>query len=265
MDIICASICYRGYAEDEVAATLEYAPKIGYRAMEIHGPLIWSVDAVHTFDTDSMKGRIERSGMTCAGLYPPGWGGKDSDDVQIRAEAIAKCVDIAEQLNATHLTTSGAHRRTESDDGLDNVIACVREVLARIPAESRIKLTLEPHHGNVLEQPADFQRVLDAIPDERVGVCIDTGHFHTSGVDTLAAIRQFSSRIYAVHLKDHIGAVSVGIGRGELNLRLIIETLQAVNYQGDLTLELEVEDPENLPRYTEEAYFYLSGMLGLRL
>ena len=38
MDIICASICYRGYADDEVAATLQYAPKIGYRSMEIHGP-----------------------------------------------------------------------------------------------------------------------------------------------------------------------------------------------------------------------------------
>ena len=60
-------------------------------------------------------------------------------------------------------------------------------------------------------------------------------------------------------------AVSVGIGRGELNLKEIIETLQAVDYQGDLTLELEVEDPENLPRYTEEAYLYLSGMLGSRL
>ena len=31
MDIICASICYRGYAEDEVTATLELAPKIGYK------------------------------------------------------------------------------------------------------------------------------------------------------------------------------------------------------------------------------------------
>lgn len=264
MDIICASICYRGYAEDEVAATLEYAPKIGYRAMEIHGPLIWSIDAVHAFDVDSMKKSIEKSGMKCAGLYPPGWGGNNSTDVEVRAEAIAKCVDIAEQLNATHLTTSGAQRRTEPG-ALDRVIACVREVLARIPAESCIKLTLEPHHGNVLEQPEDFQRVLDSIPDERVGVCIDTGHFHTSGVDTLAAIRQFGSRIYAVHLKDHIGAVSVGIGRGELNLQQIIGTLQEANYQGDLTLELEVEDPENLPRYTEEAYFYLSGMLGLRL
>ena len=68
-----------------------------------------------------------------------------------------------------------------------------------------------------------------------------------------------------MHLKDHLGTVSVGIGRGELKLKQIIETLQEVGYQGDLTLELEVEDPENLPRYTEEAYFYLSGMLGLPL
>lgn len=264
MDIICASICYRGYAEDEVAATLEYAPQIGYRLMEIHGPLIWSVDAALAFDIDGMKASIEKSGMKCAGLYPPGWGGQDNADVQSRAEAIAKCVDIAENLSATHLTTSGAQRRTEPY-ALDRVIACVREVLARIPAESPIKLTLEPHHGNVLQQPEDFQQVLDAIPDERVGVCIDTGHFHTSGVDTLAAIRQFASRIYAVHLKDHLGAISVGIGRGELNLKQIIETLQAVGYQGNLTLELEVEDPENLPRYTEEAYLYLRGMLGLRL
>lgn len=264
MDIICASICYRGYAEDEVAATFENAPKIGYRAMEIHGPLIWSVDAVHAFDVDGMKREIDKSGMKCAGLYPPGWGGIDDADVGVRAEAIAKCVNIAEQLDATHLTTSGAQRRTETS-ALDRVIACVKQVLERIPVESEIKLTLEPHHGNVLEQPEDFQRILDAIPDARVGVCIDTGHFHASNVDTLAAIRQFGSRIYAVHLKDHIGAVSVGIGRGELNLQEIITTLQDVDYQGDLTLELEVEDPENLPRYTEEAYFYLSGMLGLRL
>ena len=264
MDIICASICYRGYAEDEVAATLEYAPQIGYQLMEIHGPLIWSVDTAHTFDISSMKAKIDASGMKCAGLYPPGWGGQDNADVDARAEAIARCVEIAEGLGATHLTTSGAQRRTDPG-ALDRVIACVREVLQRIPPESQIKLTLEPHHGNVLEQASDFQTILDAIPDERIGVCIDTGHFHSSGVDTLAAIRQFASRLYAVHLKDHLGTVSVGIGRGDLNLKQIIEALQAVDYQGDLTLELEVEDPENLPRYTEEAYFYLKGMLGLQL
>ena len=46
MHIICASICYRGYAGDEVTATLDLAPAIGYKLMEIHGPLVWSVPLV---------------------------------------------------------------------------------------------------------------------------------------------------------------------------------------------------------------------------
>ena len=34
---------------------------------------------------------------------------------------------------------------------------------------------------------------------------------------------------------------------------------------GDLTVELEVSDPQNLPRYTQEAYVYLRGLLGMKL
>ena len=82
MEIICASICYRGYAEDEVAATLEFAPKIGYRLMEIHGPAAWSVKAVDAFDLPAMQARIAAAGMRCAGIYPPNWGGKDEQDVR---------------------------------------------------------------------------------------------------------------------------------------------------------------------------------------
>jgi sugar phosphate isomerase/epimerase len=264
MNIICASICYRGYAEDEVAATLENAPKIGYKLMEIHGPLIWSVGAARLFDLPGIQSRLKAAGLQCAGLYPPGWGGKDDADVQGRAGAIAACVRYADALGATHITTSGASRRTEAG-ALDRVIACVRQVLEQIPVNSPVKLTLEPHHGNVLEQSEDFERILDEISDLRVGVCIDTGHFHAAGVDTIAAIHRFAPRVYAVHLKDHIGNVSVGIGRGELDLTAVIGALREVDYQGGLTLELEVEDPQNLPRYTEEAYIYLNGMLGQKL
>ena len=50
-----------------------------------------------------------------------------------------------------------------------------------------------------------------------VGACIDTGHFHGAGADTLGAIRHFGRRIVSVHLKDHLGKVSVGIGRAALD------------------------------------------------
>ncbi len=264
MDIICASICYRGYAADEVAATLEFAPKIGYRLMEIHGPMTWSVPAVDAFDLTGVQARIAASGMRCAGLYTPGWGGRDSGDASEHARAIAACAGFAEALGARHVTSTGASPRSEPG-ALDRVIACVKEVLARIPPDSTVKLALEPHYGNILEQPDDFARVLDACPDERVALCVDTGHFHAAGVDTVAFIRHFAPRIANVHLKDHLGPVSVGIGRGEVDLAAILIALREADYAGDLTVELEVEDPHHLPQYTQEAYVYLSGMLGRKL
>jgi sugar phosphate isomerase/epimerase len=106
---------------------------------------------------------------------------------------------------------------------------------------------------------------MKAVPDRRVGICVDTGHFHSAGVNTLEFIREFAPRIYNVHLKDHRGTESVGIGRGEVNLAEEINALREINYAGDLTVELEVKDPQNLPRYTQEAYIYLSGMLGNKL
>ncbi len=264
MNLICASICYRGYAPDEIAATFDMAPRIGYRLMEIHGPAVWSPEAVAVFDLPAIKAGLARSGMRCAGIYSPGWGGRDAQQVTDHAGAIATCVGFADALGAHHVTSTGAERR-DSPGALDRVIACVRDVLQRVPASSPVKLALEPHYGNVLEQPDDFARVLDAIPDPRLGICVDTGHFHAAGVDTVGFIRRFASRIVNVHLKDHRGAVSVGIGRGEIHLAAEIAALREVGYEGDLTVELEVEDPHNLPRYTEEAYIYLSGMLGRKL
>jgi len=263
MNIICASICYRGYADDEVAATLENAPALGYRFMEIHGPMTWSVEAVEAFDLPAVQARLRASGMACAGIYPPGWGGHDAVDVEAHVRAIEKCVGFAEALGADHVATTGASKRDEAG-ARERVIDCARRVAART-AGSPVRLCLEPHFGNVLQMPEDFQQVFDAVPDPRVGLCVDTGHFHAAGVDTISVIRRFAPRIFNVHLKDHLGAVSVGIGRGEIDLAAIIAALREIDYRGGLTVELEVEDPQSLPRYTAEAYVYISGLLGTKL
>jgi sugar phosphate isomerase/epimerase len=264
MEIICASICYRGWAEDEVEATLRHAPSIGYHAMEVHGPLTWSLEAIQRFDLPALRSRIRQSGMCCAGLYTPGWGGEDDADAIAHAQAIAKCAEYAEQLGARHITSTGASRRGESG-ALERVMLCVGKVLETISPHNPVRLALEPHYGNILEQPEDFEQILTAFPDPRLGICVDTGHFHSAGVDMPLLIHRFAWRIYSVHLKDHLGSRSVGIGRGEVDLPGVITALKEVGYQGGLTVELEVEDPENLPKYTEEAYIYLTGLLGQKL
>jgi sugar phosphate isomerase/epimerase len=264
MDIICASICYRGFAEDEIATTLERAPVLGYRWMEVHGPATWTPPAVKGFDLAGVQARLKASGMRCAGLYCPCWGGSDDREVDQRTEAIAACVRFAETLGGDHVTSTGASHRGEPG-GLDRVIACVRKVLDRTAAKTPVRLCLEPHFGNVLQEADDFDKIMAAIPDPRVGLCVDTGHFHSAGADTLCFIRRHAARLYNVHLKDHVGTVSVGIGRGEVDLAAVVAVLRELGYAGGLTVELEVEDPENLPRYTQEAYIYLSGLLGQKL
>jgi sugar phosphate isomerase/epimerase len=264
MDLICASICYRGWAEDEVEATLKFAPAIGYRFMEIHGPLTWSLEAVDQFDLPKLTKNLQASGISCAGLYTPGWGGQDDQDARQHARAIARCVQFAEALGGDHVTSTGASPRAEQG-ALRRVMLCVEEVLRMTPTTSPVRLALEPHFGNVLEQLEDFDRILQAFPDPRLGVCVDTGHLHSAGVDIPEFIHRFGPRVYSVHLKDHLGEVSVGIGRGEINLKAVVDALLAIQYKGGLTVELEVKDPQNLPVYTEEAYFYLSGLLGQKL
>lgn len=264
MDLICASICFRGHVADEVAGTLAQAPGMGYRLMEVHGPRAWSVAAIAAFDLPGLERDLAAAGMQCAGIYAPNWGGVDAADVSRRAQAVARCVELVTALGGSHVATSGAEPRG-TPGALERVVACAREVLALVPADSPVKLALEPHYGNVLQEPEDFRRVLGELPDPRLGLCVDTGHFHSAGVDTVALIHEFAPRVYNVHLKDHVGPVSVGIGRGEIDLPAILQALRDVNYAGDLTIELEVEDPENLPQYTREAYLYLAGMLGRKL
>jgi len=51
------------------------------------------------------------------------------------------------------------------------------------------------------------------------------------------------------------------LGRVHPILRGLIEELHAINYNGALAVELEVVDPENLPRYCAEAYTYLRDLV----
>ena len=58
-----------------------------------------------------------------------------------------------------------------------------------------------------------------------------------------------------------IGAQSVAIGHGEIDLPGLVEALREIGYDGPLALELEVTDPENLPQYIGEAYDYMTALI----
>jgi sugar phosphate isomerase/epimerase len=111
----------------------------------------------------------------------------------------------------------------------------------------------------------DYRKVLSAVPDKRLGIALDTGHFTSSQVDIPAFINEFADRIYHVHIKDHIGTRSVPLGTGSTDNVAVMHLLRQHGYDGYASIELEVEDPENMRQYLRDAVRYCRDVLGLEL
>jgi len=259
MYLSCASVCYRGYAQDEVEAMLFHAPKAGFKFVDVHGPLTWSPQAIDELDAPALRKRIEDAGLKCAGIYPPGFGGANQEQIETHARAIAKATELCAILGGEHVVSTGAVGRQKHD--ISSVIICLRRIVELMPPDSNIKIGLEPHYDNIIEQMEDYERIFSEIDHPLVGICVDTGHFHSAKVDTVGLIRKFSDRIYDIHLKDHIGTQSVPIGHGEVDLPAIFGALKEIGYDSSITLELEVEDVENAPKYIEGAYGVMSNLI----
>jgi len=79
--------------------------------------------------------------------------------------------------------------------------------------------------------------------DQRMGICVDTGHLVRSGLDPVAALRRMKGRIRSVHLKDVVArepkARDVRFGDGVGKIREILAELKSLGYRGYVTIEYE--------------------------
>lgn len=93
---------------------------------------------------------------------------------------------------------------------------------------------------------ASIASIQNAIKDhhEKIGCCIDTGHFLRSREDPVEAVEVFDKRIYGVHLKDVKDATHFTIlGEGDLRLSDLLQALAKRHYSYCLALEYE-ENPK---------------------
>jgi inosose dehydratase len=90
--------------------------------------------------------------------------------------------------------------------------------------------------------------IAGAIKDhhEKVGCCIDTGHFLKSREDPVEAVSVFGQRIYGVHLKDVKNANEFTVlGKGDLRTADLLKALAKLKY--DYCLALEYEENPSAP------------------
>ncbi|MHB1558024.1 MAG: sugar phosphate isomerase/epimerase family protein [Isosphaeraceae bacterium] len=131
--------------------------------------------------------------------------------------------------------------------------------------EFDIRLAIHNHgpEDKVWPSPLDVWEAVQKL-DERIGLCIDVGHTARCGVDPAKAIHTCAERLYDVHLKDLSHRQNqwqtVEVGRGDLDIRGILQALRDVHFRGDAGLEYEKDMHDPLPGVAE-SIGYIRGTL----
>jgi sugar phosphate isomerase/epimerase len=254
----CTTCATRRYELDEISECFAQAPKAGYKAWGVAGPLFQTPGLMQWADYDLLNRRAAEAGLArCTEVYGRSFPTGSVAEAQAAASDRLLVFEAAEKLGSPLVVMTG---RKWTEGGMGPTIAGLKALLPLIE-DTPIRLALEPHYGSQIQFLEDFDAIFDEIRSPQVGITLDSGHFHSAQVDWQRLIKRYSDRIYNFHVKDHIGIQSVAIGAGEVDLRGYVAALHAIGYEGALAVELEVEDPQNLPRYLAEAYPYLRDLV----
>ena len=254
----CATSSLRIPGKEELQECFTLAPRAGYKAWGAQSPLFWWPGMIRWADIDFLNECAAKAGLErCTEVYGAAFPTDSIAEAQRAAIYRAQLFEVANKMGSPLVVITG---RPCKEGGLDPTIAGIKVLLPLIE-HLPVKLALEPHYGSQIQEIKDYDAIFDQIESPQVGITLDSGHFHAARVDWKRLIHRYPERIVNFHVKDHVGNQSVPLGAGEINLRGYIEELDVIGYEGALTVELEVADPENLPRYCAEAFVTLRNLV----
>ncbi|MBZ5749012.1 sugar phosphate isomerase/epimerase family protein [Metabacillus rhizolycopersici] len=126
-----------------------------------------------------------------------------------------------------------------------------------------VRPVIHPHAGGYIEFEDEIKKLVEDIPYEVAGLCLDTGHLYYSKMDPIEWLRNYANRVDYIHFKDidldvyHqvmnerirffdacAKNVMCPIGQGVIDYVQIRQLLDEINYHGYITIEQE-RDPRN--------------------
>jgi sugar phosphate isomerase/epimerase len=162
--------------------------------------------------------------------------------VDARGEAEwRKIFEFAKKLNLYAITT-------ESVDQLDVIEQLVKEFDIRVGIHEHWHRTNDANY-----KVWDPNYVLSVVKDrdKRIGACADTGHWCTSGIKPLDALKILDGRIISCHLKDRtvIGRATPDCvyGTGVVDIKAVLAELKRQKFAGHISIEYENNWDHSVP------------------
>ena len=273
----------RGGWEKDVFLSFREAREAGYHAVESFIEYFW-----HDMDhPEELQRKVDAIGVRFDTI-------SNSGPMEMRFEDPSKHKQIVEQhmrlvrfigkLGCDHLkiNTGGRHPQGTSGEDLKQISMVLNEIGRRTSAEG-LKFGFHAHMWSQVENRREIDFVLSQTNPRQVGFVLDTGHITMAGIDPVELTRTLGHRIIEFHLKDvkpenrggakHRVAhhermkhpVFFPLGEGGVDFPAILEHLNAIGWQGWLTVELDsspFRPPKESARISKE---YLEQKLHLDL
>jgi inosose dehydratase len=188
-----------------------------------------------------LRGRLDEAGLRLLAVYS---GGNlvFPDILSEELWRIRKAADLAAELGAQHLVVGGGAQKTvpATDEDYGRLAEALDKVVDT--AEQRgLVAHYHPHLTTMAETPEQIQKVFSR---SRICFCPDTAHLAAAGGDPAQLILDHADRIRYVHLKDFRRKPFefLPLGRGELDMKGILDALVRINYAGWIAVELDAYD-----------------------
>jgi sugar phosphate isomerase/epimerase len=146
---------------------------------------------------------------------------------------------------------------TEDVDKLDMIEKLVKEFDIRIAIHNHPRRSDDPDYK--VWNPA---YVLSIVKDRdpRIGACADIGHWATSGIKPVDAVKILKGRIISAHFKDRLAigreTPDQPLGSGVCDIRGVLDELKAQGFNGNISIEYDTQWEQCLPDVAQGVGFF---------
>jgi len=161
-----------------------------------------------------------------------------------------KIFEFAKKLDLYAITTEDATK-------LDIIEKLVKEFDIHIAIHNHPQRPNDPNY-----KVWDPNYVLSVIKDRdpRIGACADIGHWATSGIKPVDAVKILKGRIISAHFKDRlaIGKATPDqpFGSGVSDIKGVLDEFKAMGFKGNISIEYETKWENNLPDVAQCVGFF---------
>ena len=155
---------------------------------------------------------------------------------------------------------------------------------ARIAGEEYgLTASLHAHAAGFVEFEDELDRVMDAVDERLLKICLDSGHCLYAGFDPVAVYRRYASRVEYLHFKDidpevrervvsnHIGfyeacaqGVFCNLGKGVVDFKALKAAVEGEGFSGWATIEQDC-DPAGDTSPMDDARVNLAFLRSIQL